>query len=179
LKEPKSEKGMQYNPLTFKWEGNENDLDPFEIPAFHPVLSPEENRNSKPPALITNVGQAGGVQIIGEMVFDPSRMCWLKMAPARVSGSVQLEDEEDVFAGLDDLKEEATGGESDGGDGLGPAIGEEFDVGPAFIEKQKAEEERWRKIVQPWLRQEETMNDYSRTGWRWKIREVVGIAANE
>jgi hypothetical protein len=99
------------------------------------------------------------------------------MAPAGVSGSMQLE-EEDVFSGLADLEEEMGGG-SDGGDGLGPAIGEEFDVGPAFIEKQKAEEERWRKIVQPWLRPEETMNDYSRTGWRWKIREVVGIAARE
>ncbi len=59
-------------------------------------------------------------------MFDPRRMCWLKMVPsqgqgpssglqggtpglrggAAAVGSVQLEEEEDVFAGLEDLKEE-------------------------------------------------------------------------
>jgi hypothetical protein len=218
LKEPKSVKGMQYNPLTFKWEGNENDLEPFEIPAFHPPSSPEASPSSKPPALITNVGQAGGVQVVGEMVFDPRRMCWLKMAPTGMAherrgpdsggvSSVQLEDEEDVFAGLEDLKEEdetgrssyggaggglaVRGGEGvrqvsgattgDGsGDELGPVLGEEFDVGPEFIRRQRAEEEKWRKKVEGWLRAQESMDvdlDVF-SGWRWQIRDILNITAS-
>ena len=220
LKEPKSVKGMQYNPLTFTWEGNENDLEPFEIPAFHPPSSPAGSPTSKPPALITNVGQAGGVQVVGEMVFDPRRMCWLKMAPTGMAherrgpdsggvSSVQFEDEEDVFAGLEDLKEEDETGRSsyagagagaglavqgdevarhvsgattgDGsGDELGPVLGEEFDVGPEFIKRQRAEEEKWRKKVQGWLRAQESMdvdvNVFS--GWRWHIREILNSTAS-
>ena len=206
LKEGKSVKGMQYNPLTFKWEGNENDLDPFDVPAFHaPPESPEGSPSGKPPALITNVGQAGGVQVVGEMVFDPRRMCWLKMAPAKQdtasrSNSVQVEDEEDVFAGLEDLKEEdetgrssyggnnllsarvdtrAVSGESavDGGgsgDEMMPVLGEEFDVGPEFIRRQRVEEEKWKKRVEGWLRSEESMDvDLPLGGWRWEIRDLI------
>lgn len=200
MKETKSIKGMQYNPMTFKWEGNENDLDPFDVPAFYaPPDSPDGSPSGKPPALITNVGQAGGVQIVGEMVFDPRRMCWLKMAPTReqmrpMSGvsSVQLEDEEDVFAGLEDLKEEdETGRSSFGGaldmrqvsgataaaDGSGdeglPMLGEEFDVGPEFIRRQRVEEEKWRRKVECWLRPEESMDVGAVGGWRWAIKEIL------
>jgi hypothetical protein len=219
MKEPKSVKGMQYNPLTFRWEGNENDLEPFEIPAFYPPSSPEASPASKPPALITNVGQAGGVQVVGEMVFDPRRMCWLKMAPTGLSherrgpdsagvSSVQLDDEEDVFAGLEDLKEEDETGRSsyggggggpairggedirhvsggtigDGsGDELGPVLGEEFDVGPEFIRRQRAEEEKWRRKVEAWLRSQESMDVHADvfSGWRWGIREIVMSTATE
>ena len=199
---PKNEKGMQYNPETFRWEGNENELEPFEVPAFHPPDSPTGSPSGKPPALITNVGQSGGVQVVGEMVFDPRRMCWLKMAPtkgqeqynnagSRSGGvsSVQLEDEEDVFAGLEDLKEEderssfgvrevrnvsGVSGET-GGAGSGDefVLGEEFDVGPEFIRRQRVEEERWKRKVDGWLRGENDKDD----GWRWAIREMLSSAA--
>ncbi len=138
IQEPKAVKGMQYNPILFRWEGNENALAPFDVPVSSstggsPVRSRDGNGHSPKhssvgqPALITNVGQvATGVQVVGGMVFDPRRMCWLKMAPsqgqgpgsgsqggtpglrggAAAVGSVQLEEEEDVFAGLEDLKEE-------------------------------------------------------------------------
>ncbi len=138
IQEPKAVKGMQYNPILFRWEGNENALVPFDVPASSsnggsPVRSRDGNGHSPKhssvgqPALITNVGQvATGVQVVGGMVFDPRRMCWLKMAPsqgqgpgsgsqggtpglrggAAAVGSVQLDEEEDVFAGLEDLKEE-------------------------------------------------------------------------
>lgn len=159
IMEPKAVKGMQYNPLLYRWEGNENALAPFDAhPPPHPPpppaaalaaslggsASPVRSRDghspkhslavTAQPALITNVGQlATGVQVVGGMVFDPTRMCWLKMADsqgqsgslaqagaggggmtglrggaaaAAAVGSVQLEEEEDVFAGLEDLKEE-------------------------------------------------------------------------
>ena len=200
VKEAKSVKGMQYNPLTFKWEGNENALDPFEVPAFHPPPSPDGSPSSKPPALITNVGQAGGVQVVGGMVFDPRRMCWLKMAPMQPvnpssaigsNGSVQLEEEEDVFAGLEDLKEEDEGRSSVGAFGARDArqvsgasgegaeeftLGEEFDVGPEFIRRQRNEEEKWKKKVEAWLRPADEAVAEGRGGWRWAIRDIVGPA---
>lgn len=106
---------MHYNPLLFRWEGNENALAPFDVPVPSSPHSSARHSPKPAPALITHYGAANGVQISGGMVFDPQRMCWLKMAPAQSSnsatlrggmGSVQLDEEEDVFAGLDDLKEE-------------------------------------------------------------------------
>lgn len=208
INRPKTEKGMQYNPVLFRWEGNENALAPFDVPEFHPRgQSPGGSPNSKPPALITNmnVGQAGGVQVVGGMVFDPRRMCWLKMAGAehqvptnnRNVGSVTLEEEEDVFAGLEDLKEEdetasrrshrsshlsamgpitpsdrQVSGETHGS-GDETLLIEEFDVGPEFVRKQRHEESRWRERVSMWIgdRQESSPEDMK--GWRWAIRNIA------
>lgn len=160
MNEPKSVKGMQYNPILFRWEGNENALAPFDVPSSSLGSSPVRNRDGGlvqspkhstggQPALITNFGQvAAGVQVVGGMVFDPRRMCWLKMAPSQnqgpqsgsqggggggtnmrvggAVGSVQLEEEEDVFAGLEDLKEEdelTMGSLRSGGAGAGAGAG--------------------------------------------------------
>lgn len=205
INRPKTEKGMHYNPALFRWEGNENALAPFDVPEFHPRgQSPGGSPNSKPPALITNmnVGQAGGVQVVGGMVFDPRRMCWLKMAGPehqvptnnRNVGSVTLEEEEDVFAGLEDLKEEdeTASRRSRHSSHLSPAtprdrevsgethnsgdetlLIEEFDVGPEFVRKQRHEESRWREKVSMWIgdRQEPSADDTS--GWRWSIRDIA------
>ena len=114
---PKSEKGMHYNPSLFRWEGNENELAPFDVPDFHPRgLSPssaERGSQGSPNgkanvALISNIGNVSGVQVVGGMVFDPAQMRWLKMKDEQTGrkDSFQVEEEEDVFAGLEDLKEE-------------------------------------------------------------------------
>ncbi|KAI1615302.1 hypothetical protein EDD36DRAFT_432571 [Exophiala viscosa] len=217
LNRPKSEKGMHYNPLLFRWEGNENALAPFDVPDFHPrVASPIGPGQASPGtkaslALISNVGSnVTGVQVVGGMVFDPSQMRWLKIAEnadgsaaGLRSGSVQIEEEEDVFAGLEDLKEEDetrsrsgtlpsmmggahhrdSFGEADGGHSSGDEWGlsEEFDVGPEFVRRQRNEEERWRRKVETWLRrdgevEEEGLDGHG--GWRWAIRELV-MAQNE
>lgn len=244
ISEPKAVKGMQYNPLLFRWEGNENALAPFDTPASSSGAgSPNRNRDAAglglglgchspkhstvgQPALITNVGQvATGVQVVGGMVFDPKRMCWLKMAPSQVQGpgsgthsqnggstpglrggavgvsSVQLEEEEDVFAGLEDLKEEdefmsgsfrggggshgatasrngrkVSDGEGKDGSGSGDEgwlASEEFDVGPEFVKRQRSEEEKWKRKVEKWLRPEMSVEDRGRDSWRWAIRDVV------
>lgn len=129
---PKEEKGMYYNPVLCRWEGNDTALAPFDVPDFLPRQpSPGESRhpniktggaviNSSPaqptnkPALIMNVGNTTGVQLVNGMVFDPRQMKWLKVAHGEKgesirsgAGSVQLEEEEDVFAGLEDLIEES------------------------------------------------------------------------
>ncbi|KIX94151.1 uncharacterized protein Z520_10177 [Fonsecaea multimorphosa CBS 102226] len=211
----KTEKGMNYNPLLFRWEGNENDLAPFDVPDFYPRGgSPGIQGRGSPGtkaqvALISNVGSSvTGVQVVGGMVFDPSQMRWLKIAEnpdGSVSsvrgGSVQIEEEEDVFAGLEDLKEEdetrsrsgtlqnmsnieqsrdsfgdAEAGHSSG-DEWGIGVSEEFDVGPEFVRRQRGEEERWRRKVEKWLRKglevEEEEGPDGRGGWRWAIRELV------
>ena len=156
---------MYYNPYTFKWEGNENDLSPFDAPASSPSItsitsnafkeSPSvyrEKENTTPrPALIQNVNSSQNVQVVGGMVFDPVRMCWLKMpqqgqnksdAGDTMDGFDALDDEEDVFKDVPDLEDsptkesETTGGrKSDGLSSLKDdwLVGEEFDVGPQFV----------------------------------------------
>ncbi|KAM5458459.1 hypothetical protein MaudCBS49596_000373 [Microsporum audouinii] len=186
----KNVKGMQYNPALYKWEGNENATAAFETQPTPAPLKPS-------PALISNVGGISGSQVVGGMVFDPQRMCWLKASnsrPGSKSGpSLSVDEEEDVFAGLDDLEDhprksivastapsspgcieadtmnldDKSGGESSDE----WAITEEFDVGPEFIKRQRAEEEKWRRKVGKWINE-----DRARLGdeWRWAIRNLVG-----
>ncbi|KAL8824995.1 MAG: hypothetical protein Q9191_004678, partial [Dirinaria sp. TL-2023a] len=170
----KTLKGMQWNPTLFRWEGNENALAPFDVPVTpqSPTV-PSATKTKAAPALIANVGATKGVQVVGGMVFDPQRMCWLKMAPTAATAANQpsyhhrtgssnpmspdtIEEDEDPFAGLDDLDDSkekmsrgggATNNKDDdhrhaapaaGGGGGGKTnmddewlVGEEFDVGPA------------------------------------------------
>lgn len=98
---------MKWNPQSLRWEGNDHVLRDFDA-----VIG-----TSTRPALITHltgssigspVGPfASGARIVGNMMFDPSRMCWISTLPAE-------EDEPDVFANLADDEEdedwEAKGG---------------------------------------------------------------------
>lgn len=175
---PSAVRGMRYNPADFRWEGNENQIPDFEFSG---------SKSPKPaPALITNVGTMQNVQTVGGMVFDPHRMCWLKAA------TVEAGDDDDVFAGLDDLEDkitsstingrksgafedpsQITGEEASGGDSSdeGPMT-EEFDVGPEFIRRQRAEEEKWRRKVDKWVGFD---RDDPARNWRWIIRDLVGF----
>lgn len=198
VSEAKNVKGMQYNPNTYRWEGNEN-----EIVEFDAVNAPKSPKVA--PALITNIGTIKGAQVVNGMVFDPQRMCWLKLASAQPDAdkmAVVHDELEDVFAGLDDLQDRsapkhhrrnvsetsATGtATSATGGGAGAAgddifddpsgdsseewpITEEFDVGPEFVKRQRAEEDRWKRKVTKWVTSERhRLGD----GWRWAIRDLV------
>lgn len=203
----KTQKGMQWNSALFRWEGNENALAPFDAPLPQPC-SPKGPGNGSlkaAPALIANVGATKGVQVVGGMVFDPQRMCWLKMASAQPShhrlGTSSnpmtpdpLEDDEDPFAGLDDLDEgkdrkaivglgvgleevSSTGGASKALADDEWLVGEEFDVGPEFIKRQRTEEEKWRKKVEGWvgdgIRERGCETGYEGEDWRWALRGKV------
>ncbi|KAJ5189785.1 hypothetical protein N7491_008171 [Penicillium cf. griseofulvum] len=157
VQDAKSVRGMRYNPTNFRWEGNENLVQEFDAP-----------KSPKPtPALIANVG-GQNVQTVGGMVFDPHRMCWLRA----------VEDaDEDVFAGLDDLDEKITGRNSGFEPGDDASAGEssdegpmteEFDVGPEFIRRQRAEEDKWRRKVDKWV-----FDRGHEHHWRWIIRDLV------
>jgi hypothetical protein len=74
--EPKYVNGMHYNPDSFQWEGNETSVIGFES-----LRSPKSPKPA--PALITNVSAMQNVQVVGGMVFDPRRMCWLKLASSQ------------------------------------------------------------------------------------------------
>ncbi len=200
----KTLKGMSWNPTLFRWEGNENALAPFEVPLPQPtaLASPKSPGGGKAaPALIANVGATKGVQMSGGMVFDPQRMCWLKMAPRHgelrhgtSSNPMSLDtndDDDDPFAGLDDLddsikaKSMAGQGPDDSPSGTAATkgnslvedewlVGEEFDVGPEFVRRQKAEEDRWRSKVEGWVGEGIVRDEgMGRAGWRWAIRGKV------
>lgn len=186
VNEAKSVKGMQYNPGLYKWEGNENATASFDPPAA--------STPSKPPALISNFGGGGSAQVVGSMVFDPQRMCWLSVTspqPGKV-GVPTASDEDDVFAGFEDLEDRpqkpaptpravSSGSTGDVGDPMTPddksgessddwPITEEFDVGPEFVRRQRVEEEKWRRKVSKWVGEDrKTLGE----GWRWAIRELV------
>ena len=179
---------MFYNPDTYRWEGNENALNLFDVAVSTPTTTTtpmvNEMRETPPPrpALITNISATKGVQVVNGMVFDPETMCWLKLgaqqnAKSDTSDPLEkfdaLEDDDDVFKDIPDLED--TAGDEEGKPGRGSDInddwlvGEEFDVGPEFVRRQREEEERWRKKCEKWAGR--GMRD--REAWRWTIRELV------
>ncbi|KAK0254282.1 hypothetical protein LTS09_010708 [Friedmanniomyces endolithicus] len=202
-------KGMKYNSHLQRWEGNENVLEHFEIPppmqtptptgqhgqtSFMDRMSHGAPSSSPPrPALIAPMSQATqGVQVNGGMVFDPRQMKWLKLKDGQrdVSGPISPsvtdgEEEEDAFAGIDDLRDENTPAAGAGGStaaGMASPVSmaaagtgevhEEFDLGPNFIRHQREEEACWRKRCEGWFSRdgEPRVDD---GGWRWSIRDMV------
>lgn len=181
--------GMYYNAETFRWEGNENALNLFDAAVSTPTQTPvsnvmrEKEAASTPrPALITNISATKGVQVVGGMVFDPQNMCWLKLDPPAkpksdlsdpMDGFDALESDEDVFKDIPDLEENAA--DDDGVQGRVSdvkddwLVGEEFDVGPEFVRRQREEEDRWRKKCEKWVGR----GSRDREAWRWTIRELV------
>ncbi|RDA83412.1 hypothetical protein CP532_4812 [Ophiocordyceps camponoti-leonardi (nom. inval.)] len=188
-KESKVVNGMYYNADTYRWEGNENALNLFDNgPASTPSTTSaaqawarDKDVTTPRPALITNISATKGVQVVGGMVFDPQNMCWLKIglpnkdskseASDTMDGFNALDDEEDVFKDIPDLEESA----ADDREGRMSEIkddwlvGEEFDVGPEFIRRQREEEERWRKKCDKWIGR--GLRDHDT--WRWTIRDLV------
>lgn len=157
-------------------------------------LAPARTNNASPPrpALISQIS-AAGVRIEGGMVFDPQRMKWLKLDPrmkldpngAMSPSSVSIEEEEDPFAGLEDLKDERTSMMSpasfalpgaEGRDSIGGvtdemSLGEEFDIGPGFIKRQRHEEIEWARRVELWMTG--SAQHHINEGWKWAIRDVA------
>ncbi|CAE6493278.1 unnamed protein product [Rhizoctonia solani] len=89
---------MKWNPKTLRWEGNEQVLREFDAHAApsRPALITHLTGSSIG-GLMSPTGSmlASGARIVGNMLFDPVRMCWISRLPPE-------EDEPDVFAGLAD-----------------------------------------------------------------------------
>ncbi|KZT75159.1 hypothetical protein DAEQUDRAFT_681987 [Daedalea quercina L-15889] len=96
---PKVVGEMKWNPSTLRWEGNDQALRDFDSAVG----------SSTRPALITHLtgssmgspvsSFAAGARVVGTMIFDPSRMCWISTLPPD-------EEEPDVFADLADDEDE-------------------------------------------------------------------------
>lgn len=204
---------MIFNPTTLRWEGNENSLASFEFsgplvtptPTSHAQATSYLTHNQPPtpqqvslpsspprPALITPLASDysnQNIKVVGGMVFDPRRMCWLKLRPGDAArngsrnGSPSVtEDEEDPFAGLEDLKDgpvattNADGTQQTKAGGLASdewLVGEEFDLGPEFIRRQRDEEGAWRHKCESWFSPEGTARNDGEA-WRWAIRDIAG-----
>lgn len=95
---------MRWNPQTLRWEGNDQALRDFDSASARPALITHFTGSSV-------AGSPGGnnapaARVVGNMVFDPVRMCWLSTLPPE-------EEEPDVFASLaddDDTDWEKKGG---------------------------------------------------------------------
>ncbi|KAI0205643.1 hypothetical protein F4808DRAFT_239894 [Astrocystis sublimbata] len=187
-KDSKVVNGMTYNPVTFRWEGNENALNAFDVPASSPLTTPvsqptphEKETTTPRPLLITNINTKKEIRRIGDMVFDPQNMCWLEIKTGTPSGPqpedpmagfAALEEDEDPFKDIPDLEDKVsvTGGNGRISDIREEwLVGEEFDVGPEFVRRQHEEEARWRRKCEKWTGKV-TRN---RTDWRWAIRDIV------
>jgi hypothetical protein len=131
------------------------------------------------PLLITNFNTKKESRRMGDMVFDPQNMCWLKV---ETGGATTTEDdpmagfaameEEDPFKDIPDLEDKVSSANGHGRvsdireDWL---VGEEFDVGPAFVKRLHDEEARWRRKCEKWTGKVSR----NRTDWRWAIRDIV------
>jgi hypothetical protein len=147
-----------------------------------PVPSPPR------PALISHISAPRGVLHEGRMVFDPVKMKWLKAARHSNdprSPSEFDDDEEDPFAGIEDFKDnESVAGRSNAPGDVGSPdvqdpsfVGEEFDVGPGFIRRQREEEAIWRRRVEGWVGGLRETGE-QRGGWKWAIREFAASASH-
>ncbi|KAG8780005.1 hypothetical protein FRC15_009804 [Serendipita sp. 397] len=96
--QPKVVGEMRWNPKTCRWEGNEQEGRDFE----------NAIKTSARPALITQLSGSAlgspalgssGARVVGNMLFDPVKMCWVSQLPPG-------EEEPDVFADLADDEEE-------------------------------------------------------------------------
>ncbi|KAH7411746.1 hypothetical protein DE146DRAFT_253138 [Phaeosphaeria sp. MPI-PUGE-AT-0046c] len=154
---------------------------PQPAPAVAPMPVPSPPR----PALISQISQPRNVLHEGRMVFDPVKMTWLK-APRQSNdprSPSELDDDDDPFAGIEDFKDnESVAGRSNVPGDMGASdtqdpefVGEEFDVGPGFIRRQREEEAIWRRRADGWIGGFRDNGDH-RGGWRWAIRELAASA---
>ncbi|KAJ9631884.1 hypothetical protein H2203_000284 [Taxawa tesnikishii (nom. ined.)] len=90
-------------PLEQEVQDPVNDQDAVNQTAHEAI--PSSRRSTIAPVSSDNIQQMES----GGMVFDPQRMCWLKGSIKEDKNGVEVlqdEEEEDVFAGIEDLKEE-------------------------------------------------------------------------
>ncbi|ODA81629.1 hypothetical protein RJ55_00130 [Drechmeria coniospora] len=189
-KESKVVNGMVFNADTLCWEGNENALNTFDKAPTHPpritpmaqhLVREKEAATPPRPALISNISATTGIRVVGGMVFDPEQMCWLKagsQSDTRSDAGDDMDgfdalDDEDVFKNITDLDEKSASGDKEEGWGSDIKddwpVGEEFDVGPEFVRREREEEANWRKISEKWA--ERSQRDQIK--WRWAIRDIL------
>ncbi|KAF9022508.1 hypothetical protein BDZ89DRAFT_1070671 [Hymenopellis radicata] len=104
---PKVVGDMKWNPQTLRWEGNDQVLKEFDavVTSTRPALITHLSGSSMGSPVLS---LAAGARRVGNMIFDPARMCWISALPPD-------EEEPDVFANLADDEEDGDGWETKGG----------------------------------------------------------------
>lgn len=161
---------MHWNATACRWEGNEKAVQGFDV-----VAPPSPPR----PALITNFGGPSGTLVSGNMVFDNQAKKWLKLGTAMSNPrSPSVGDDDDPFRDIEDLKDDTPADASLPGPRAGTAagewmVGEEFDVGPEFVRRQKEEEALWREKIGGWFG---PARDWEGDSYKWAIRDLATTA---
>ncbi|KAG8893436.1 hypothetical protein FRC00_010523, partial [Tulasnella sp. 408] len=105
---PKVVGDMKWNPKTLKWEGNDSILKEFETSSSaRPALITHLTGSSvggltSPPGTFSSL--MSGARVVGEMMFDPVRMCWISTKG----------EEEDPFASMDEMGDDEDDWDADG-----------------------------------------------------------------
>lgn len=100
---------MKWNPQSLRWEGNDHVLRDFDAAVGTStrlgLITHLTGSSIGTPVVGTF---ASGARIVGNMIFDPARMCWISTLPPD-------EDEPDVFANLADDEDDTESWEVKGG----------------------------------------------------------------
>lgn len=107
---------MTWNPQTLRWEGNESVLRDFDninvASSARPALIAHYTGSSvggvTSPSTGAGAAASTTIRIVGDMQFDPERMCWVSLAD---------EEEPDPFEGMADDEDEESSGRGGGGGG--------------------------------------------------------------
>lgn len=138
---------MHFNPRKLIWEGNDVELKKFD------------SVNPKGPGLIAFISNKG-VQVVGDMVFDPQKMCWINVKEEQ-EGSP----EEDPFKDVEDLDVSMAASQSTTNPpsalssvhGNGDfTVGNEFDVASEIIKRMQHEDDRWQRKTKGWFAPDES-----------------------
>lgn len=139
---------MHFNPKKLIWEGNDVELKKFD------------SVNPKGPGLIAFISNKG-VQVVGDMVFDPQKMCWINVKEEQ-EGSP----EEDPFKDVEDLDVSMAASHSTTnppsalssihGNNGDFSVGNEFDVPSETIKRMQHEDDRWQRKTKGWFAPDES-----------------------
>ena len=99
---------MKWNPVTLRWEGNDQVLREFDA-AMGTSIRPALITHLTGSSIGSPVGNlSNGARVVGNMYFDPQQMRWISTLPPD-------EDEPDVFANLADDEDDSDAWEGKSG----------------------------------------------------------------
>lgn len=140
---PQIQGEMHFNPKKLIWEGNDIELKKFDsvTPKTRGLISFISNK---------------GVEVSGDMVFDPQRRCWISMVE---------EDGNDPFEGIDDLEVSVSSSSTRTSGGASASarsgssnsaagefvVGDEFRLSNEFLKVLQEEDERWQRKTKGWF----------------------------
>ncbi|EJU01867.1 hypothetical protein DACRYDRAFT_22310 [Dacryopinax primogenitus] len=194
---PRTQNGMKWNPTKQRWDGQEHLLNVFDPPpSARPALITHLTSSITSP-LFKTLGLTGagavGARVVGEMMFDPVEMRWLRRDGAEEEDVFKhVEEESSVGSEHPDSHEHEHETDAPGAGGtirarLGsnipsPGKGTGAPVDPDLINQCREAEARHRLELAGWLGGMESVpaspvedDDHAGKGhrWLWDIRTLA------